>query len=122
MHLPNGKDRTVYQFSNMLTNTIFNGFKNVLDVFVRPGTPFGWQHQVVEAPRVVDPAPTAQQPQPAGAEVGGSRQEAVGQDEPDRHSPFPIPPSPFAFGISAIQRRSTLVPVGSMRFVASGGI
>jgi TIGR03009 family protein len=63
MHLPNGKDRTVYQFSNMQTNTIFNGFKNVLDVFVRPGTPFGWQHQVVEAPTGVDPAPTAQQPQ-----------------------------------------------------------
>ncbi len=64
MHLPNGKDRTVYQFSNMQTNAVLGNFQNFLGIFVRPGTPFGWQHQVVEAPSGVDPQPAAQNPQP----------------------------------------------------------
>lgn len=63
MHLPNGKDRTVYQFSEMKTNSFLSNLQNFMGWFVRPSTPFGWQHQVVEAPTGVDQPPTAQTPQ-----------------------------------------------------------
>lgn len=66
MHLPNGKDRTVYQFSNMQTNSVLGNLQQFIGIFVRPSTPFGWQHQVVEAPAGVDPVPpSAQNPQPS---------------------------------------------------------
>jgi TIGR03009 family protein len=63
MHLPNGKDRTVYQFNSITANGLIDGLQNFIQWFVRPGTPFGWQHQVVEAP-VGEAPPTAQQPTP----------------------------------------------------------
>ncbi|MCE9605371.1 MAG: TIGR03009 domain-containing protein [Planctomycetia bacterium] len=70
MHLPNGKDRTVYQFTDMVVNGAFNNFREFTGVFVRPSTPFGWQHQVMPSGDEPEGAAPGANPQQAGPPNG----------------------------------------------------
>lgn len=47
-HLPNGKERTAYAFSEMSINNGLDKLQNGLDFFVRPSTPLGWSHELVD--------------------------------------------------------------------------
>lgn len=58
LHKPNGKDRDVYQFTDMVVNGTFAGIQNWFGDFVRPTAPFGWQHKVMDT----GDAPPGQQP------------------------------------------------------------
>ncbi len=65
-HLPNDKARTAYLFTNMTINGAGAGLREWFNWFVRPNTPFGWQHQVID-----DNAPAGPQaPQPATPAAG----------------------------------------------------
>lgn len=73
--LPNGKDRTAYAFREMKTNSMLDKFNDFFNVFVRPSTPFGWQHQVVD-----DTVPTGPETPPGaqpGAGIGSLPQPTV---------------------------------------------
>jgi TIGR03009 family protein len=73
--LPNGKDRTAYQFTEMTTNGFLDGVGNTLNIFVRPAIPFGWQHQVMDDD---GPAgPEAPQPSQPAAGIGSAPQTTV---------------------------------------------
>jgi TIGR03009 family protein len=73
--LPNGKDRTAYAFREMKTNNVIDNFNNFLNIFVRPSTPFGWQHQVVDD--TVPAGPEAPQGAQPGAGIGSLPQPTV---------------------------------------------
>lgn len=64
--LPNGKDRTAYAFREMQTNGALAGFANFMGYFVRPTTPLGWQHQVVD-----DTVPTGPETPPGAQPAAG---------------------------------------------------
>ncbi len=53
---PNGKDRTVYTFSDIETNSAGQAFKELLNVFIEPRTPLGWKKVVEEMPSGAQPA------------------------------------------------------------------
>jgi TIGR03009 family protein len=57
--LPNGKDRTAYRFLDLEVNTMLNNLNDFFNIFVRPSTPIGWQHHVID-----DNAPTGPETQP----------------------------------------------------------
>ena len=59
VHLPNGKNHTVYIFGEATVNSITEDI--LPDVFKRPHTPFGWKKVVEEPPR--DPAKQATRPE-----------------------------------------------------------
>jgi TIGR03009 family protein len=73
--LPNGNNRTAYVFREMQYNTAFDVIQNGLNFYVRPSTPFGWQHQVVDDTVPVGPE-TPQGAQPA-AGIGSVPQTTV---------------------------------------------
>lgn len=79
MYLPNGKDRTVYQFREMKPNGVINNFNAFLNVFVRPTTPFGWQHVLMDeqGPAGGQPPTAQQQQQPAPLGIGNAPQPGV---------------------------------------------
>lgn len=60
--MPNAKDRTVYRLGTQKVNTFLNNFQDFIGVFVRPATPFGWTHQLVD--ETAAPAEPAPQPVP----------------------------------------------------------
>jgi TIGR03009 family protein len=66
MVLPNTKDRTAYVFRDMQKNTSVGIFQNFIGWFVRPSTPFGWQHQVVD-----DTVPTGPETPPGAQPAAG---------------------------------------------------
>lgn len=76
MVLPNGKDRTAYVFRNMETNGVLANFKEFIGWFVRPATPLGWQHHVIDenAPPANPQNPQGGQP---GANIGSAPQPTV---------------------------------------------
>jgi TIGR03009 family protein len=71
MVLPNEKDRTVYRFTKMTTNGVLNNLGNFIGIFVRPATPLGWQHIVMDdtadAPGTAESQP-GQPGSPAGTQ------------------------------------------------------
>jgi TIGR03009 family protein len=65
----NAKDYTVYLLGTQYVNTFLNNLGDFLGIFVRPATPLGWTHQVVQESELVgSEAPagpaSAQAPQP----------------------------------------------------------
>lgn len=64
--MPNQKDRTAYQFTQMTTNGVLNNLGETLGIFVRPSTPIGWQHQLMD-----DGMATGTEPAPATPPAGG---------------------------------------------------
>jgi TIGR03009 family protein len=60
---PNAKDYTVYKLENHQVNTFLDKFTDFVGFFVRPATPLGWTHQVVQESELVAPE-QAQAPQP----------------------------------------------------------
>jgi len=45
---PNQKDRTVYRFESQQVNTFLGNLGDFIGVFIRPATPLGWQHKLME--------------------------------------------------------------------------
>jgi hypothetical protein len=73
--MPNQKDRTAYQFTSMTTNGVLNNFTEFLGIFVRPATPLGWKHQIMDdgMAQGTEPAPAT----PPTAEGIGSAPQAT---------------------------------------------
>jgi TIGR03009 family protein len=64
--MPNQKDRTAYQFTQMTTNGVLNNLGETLGIFVRPATPLGWQHELMD-----DGMATGTEPSPAAGPAAG---------------------------------------------------
>lgn len=73
--MPNQKDRTAYQFTSMTTNGVLNNINEFFGLFVRPATPLGWKHQLMDEGMAngAEPAPATP---PAGG-VGSAPQPTV---------------------------------------------
>lgn len=60
--MPNQKDRTVYRLGTQKVNTQLQGIQQWIGNFIRPATPLGWSHQLVE--ETAPPAGPEAQPAP----------------------------------------------------------
>ena len=61
--MPNAKDRTVYKLGTQKVNTFLSQFQEFTGFFIRPATPLGWTHQLVDE----SAAPAGPEAQPAPA-------------------------------------------------------
>jgi TIGR03009 family protein len=77
MHLPNSGSRTVYQFADMKVNGILATVQGGLGWFVRPTTPFGWQHIVEQTGEEGPGSPPAGGAPQAGAPQGPAANSAT---------------------------------------------